>query len=134
MHRATTLSAVLAAAAVAAAPAAADAVEDVIRSQIDAFLQDDVAAAFTFASPAIRGIFGTPEAFGRMVREGYPMVWRPADLRFLEQEERPGRILQSVMIEDQGGRVHILEYEMIRLDDGWRINGVRILAAARPLA
>ena len=104
------------------------AIPGVIQSQIDAFLKDDFAAAFTFASPMIQGMFGNAANFGTMVRQGYPMVWRPADVRFLEQKEpAPGRHLQNVMMQDAAGRIHVLEYEMIQIDGNWRINGVRIL-------
>ena len=51
-------------------------IEDTIRGQMDAFLERDVAQAFTFASPNIQGMFGSAENFGRMVENGYPMVWR----------------------------------------------------------
>ena len=53
------------------------AIESVISKQIEAFRADDFATAFTFASPNIRSMFGTPDNFGVMVRRGYPMVWRP---------------------------------------------------------
>ena len=62
----------------------------VISQQIEAFKADDFAKAFGFASPAIKEIFGSPERFGAMVREGYPMVWRPGDLRFRELREGGG--------------------------------------------
>lgn len=58
-----------------------DAIRDTIQSQIDAFRRDDFDAAFEFASPSIRQMFRTPENFGAMVRNGYPMVWRPDDVR-----------------------------------------------------
>lgn len=60
------------------------AIRGVIGSQLDAFEADDVDRAFGFASNGIRGMFGTPERFGQMVREGYPMVWRPGEVRYLE--------------------------------------------------
>ena len=78
-------------------------IEGTIRGQIDAFLADDFATAFSFASPMIKGIFGNPDNFGMMVREGYPMVWRPSDLRFLELEDLGGRSVQRVQILDQAG-------------------------------
>lgn len=104
----------------------------VIEAQIAAFLADDFVAAFEFASPAIRRIFGTPERFGQMVTQGYPMVHRPSDLRFLEQAERGGAIYQRVLISDAAGRLHVLEYEMIpgANGTGWAINGVRIVPGA----
>jgi hypothetical protein len=110
-----------------AAPAQESGHRAVIEAQIAAFLADDFAAAFDFASPAIRAIFGTPERFGQMVMQGYPMVHRPADLRFLEQAERGGAIYQRVLITDAAGRLHLLEYEMIPGGSGFVINGVRIV-------
>jgi hypothetical protein len=104
-------------------------VETVIRDQVAAFQIDDFAGAFTFASPTIRGIFQTPETFGAMVREGYPMVWRPSDLRFAQRMERGGRVYQTIVATDASGVPHRLEYEMIPTDDGWKINGVRLLTA-----
>ncbi|MEL7253029.1 MAG: DUF4864 domain-containing protein [Pseudomonadota bacterium] len=111
-----------------------EAVKSVISSQIDAFLNDDFVTAFDFASPMIQGIFGTPERFGAMVRNGYPMVWRPADVEFLTSEDRDGAVLQTVKITDGGGRLYFLEYEMIETDQGWLINGVRIEEAGDGLA
>ena len=113
----------------AAAQEGGNPIRNVIESQIDAFLQDDFATAFTFASPMIKRMFQTPENFGSMVRNGYPMVWRPDDVRFLEQREIEGRTFQKVMVTDRAGEIHMLEYEMIRTGEGWQINGVRRLPA-----
>ena len=99
----------------------------VITSQIEALKADDFATAFTFAHPSIQGIFGTPENFGRMVAQGYPMVWRPAEVDYLPLREENGRTFQDVQIVDQAGRVFVLEYSMTQTDAGWRISGVRIL-------
>jgi hypothetical protein len=98
-----------------------------IEGQIDALKADDFAQAFTFASPAIKGIFGTPERFGQMVQHGYPMVHRPAEVQFLGLEDKAGRKVQRVMIRDAAGRLHFLDYEMIEADGAWQINGVRLL-------
>lgn len=105
------------------------AIRGVIQSQIEAFLQDDFATAFTFASPAIRGIFQTPENFGVMVRNGYPMVWRPEAVEFGELREIGGRLWQRVIVRDAEGRLHALDYQMVPGEDGWRINGVQLLQA-----
>ncbi|MSU88055.1 DUF4864 domain-containing protein [Rhodobacteraceae bacterium 2CG4] len=102
-------------------------IRDVIGGQIEALRADDFAKAFTFASPQIQGLFGTAERFGDMVRQGYPMVWRPSDIRFGGLTERGGASYQSVLITDQAGEVHLLEYEMVMTSDGWEINGVRFL-------
>lgn len=102
-------------------------IQAVIGNQIEAFKADDFDTAFTFASPNIQGIFRTPENFGRMVSQGYPMVWRPAKVQYLDLEERAGTLLQRVMITDQSGRVHMLAYAMLETPNGWKINGVQIL-------
>lgn len=125
----------LAAPVLAPVPAAAQtqdraAIEGTIRGQIDAFLSDDVATAFTFASPTIQGLFRTPENFGAMVRSGYPMVWRPSSVRMLELREVAGALWQKVMVTDAEGRTHLLDYQMIPGEGGWRINGVQLLKGA----
>jgi hypothetical protein len=98
-----------------------------IQNQLDAFLQDDFATAFTYASPSIKSLFGTPENFGLMVRQGYPMVHRPADVKMLDLHQEGERLWQRVMITDQNGQSHVLDYQMIETADGWQINGVRLL-------
>lgn len=109
-------------------------IEANITAQIQAFKADDFSTAFTFASPNIQRLFGTPENFGVMVRRGYPMVWRPADVRFLELREVAGALWQKVMITDRDGRVHILDYQMVQQESGWKINGVQLLGNSDPAA
>lgn len=112
-----------------AAHAQENPVADAINDQIAAFLADDFDAAFNYASPNIKRLFGSPERFGQMVVEGYPMVHRPAEVTMLEQQAMGATVLQRVMIRDQGGRLHVLGYQMVETDDGWQINGVQILRA-----
>jgi hypothetical protein len=114
----------------AADPAARPAITATIEAQIAAFLADDVETAFGYASDSIRSLFQTPERFGAMVREGYPMVWRPSAWRFLELREVNGNLYQTVLMTGPDGRLHMLEYAMWPGPDGWRIRGVRILRPA----
>ena len=100
-----------------------------INQQIEAFQADDFDRAFEFASPTIQQIFRTAENFGQMVRQGYPMVWRPAKLRFLELRRISGSLWQRVQVVDQQGQVHVLDYQMIKGPDGWLINAVHLLKA-----
>ena len=104
-------------------------IQGVIQSQIDAFQADDFARAFSFASPTIQGMFGTPENFGAMVKEGYPMVYRPAEVEMQELREIAGNLWQRVRITDQAGRGHLLDYMMIETPEGWQINAVQLLPA-----
>lgn len=99
-----------------------------IGAQINAFRANDYVTAFSFASEAIRGIFGSVERFETMVREGYPMVQRPAAIRYLEARVIAGKLWQKVMITDPSGAIHMLDYNMIQDSDGnWRINAVQLL-------
>ncbi len=104
-------------------------IQETIQNQIDAFRADDFATAFSFASPTIKGIFGSPENFGAMVTQGYPMVHRPAEVEMLELREVAGNLWQRVRIIDQVGRGHLLDYMMIETPEGWQINAVQLLPA-----
>lgn len=104
-------------------------IEGVISSQIEAFKSDDFAEAFTYAAPSIQGMFRTPENFGRMVTQGYPMVWRPAEVTYLDLQEFSGGYVQTVRIEDSDGATHFLAYSMVQTGQGWKISGVQILEA-----
>ena len=103
------------------------AIETTIRAQITALQVDDFDRAFTYASPTIQQIFRTPEVFGRMVRQGYPMVYRPSAIEFLELASVEGYYWQKVQIRDGQGRYHLMAYQMVQLDGVWRINGVQLL-------
>lgn len=106
-------------------------IQQVIRSQIEAFQEGDIDTAFSFASPDIRAMFGTPERFGSMVRDGYPMVWRPAEVEFLALERAHGQLWQMVMMRDGAGAWHLLGYMMqAGPDGGWLIDGVQLLRQA----
>ncbi len=113
----------------AGAQEAPGAIEGVISRQMEAFKADDLATAFSFAAPGIRTLFGDPMDFGAMVRQGYPMVWRPADIRFLEARPIAGGVVQTVLVRDGAGAFHTLEYLMVEGAEGWQIAGVRLLEA-----
>ena len=102
-------------------------IEGTISSQIEAFKADDFDQAFTYATPNLQRLFQTPQNFERMVTQGYPMVWRPAEVDYLELEERGSEFWQKVQIIDQKGRRHLLLYRMQQTSEGWRIGGVQIL-------
>ena len=122
------LYAVVLAAAFALPALAQDApIRETIQKQLDAFQNDDFVGAFGFASPSIKGIFGSPENFGAMVQKGYPMVWRHQSVQMLELREVAGNLWQRVMITDAAGKTYLLDYMMIETADGWQINAVQLL-------
>jgi hypothetical protein len=100
------------------------AIRDVIQNQVDAFQRDDGASAFGLASPTIQGMFGTPEIFMDMVRQGYQPVYRPRVFDFREIVTLHGEVTQKVHVVGPDGRPVTAYYPMTRLPDGtWRING-----------
>jgi hypothetical protein len=104
-------------------------IQGTISNQIEAFKADDFEQAFTYATPTLRRMFQSPQNFQRMVTTGYPMVWRPADVQYLELEEHGGSMWQKVQIVDEKGFTHLLLYRMQQTEEGWRIGGVQILEA-----
>lgn len=104
-------------------------IQNVISAQIEAFQQDDFEAAFTFASPKIQMLFGSPENFGKMVRNGYPMVWRPSDVTFLRQKTDSGVVFQEMRFFDASGVGHAFIYEMVDVSGSWKVNGVHKINA-----
>lgn len=107
-------------------------IEQVIRDQITAFQQNDLTTAFGFASPAIRNIFRSKENFGAMVRQSYPMIWRPKRYEFLEIVPTEQGKKLTLLIEDHNGARYRAIYDMIKLRDQWCINGVQVLPGGVP--
>jgi hypothetical protein len=66
-----------------------------------------------------------------MVTSGYPMVWRPAAIRYLELTEVGGSFFQKVLIKDQSGVVHILDIPYVRDRNGLENQQCTTVAAAR---
>jgi len=102
-------------------------IQATIQQQLDAFNAQDVPKAWSYASPNIKGIFGTPDQFGAMVQKLYPMVWRHGDVQMLELRTVAGNLWQRVMITDNLGRTYLLDYMMVETKDGWQINAVQLL-------
>jgi hypothetical protein len=103
------------------------AIVGVIRKQLDAFQGDRATEAFGYASPNIQHMFGTPDNFMAMVRQGYPPVYRPRSVDFRELVTSEGRIVQKVLFVGPDGVPVIAEYVMERQPDGsWRIDGCRL--------
>jgi len=109
------------------APSAANQalIRQVIQAQLDAFRQDDAAAAFSFASPTIQAMFGTAERFMAMVRGGYQPVYRPREVAFQPLRVIEDQVIQPVTVVGPDGEPVIALYKMEWLDAEkvWKING-----------
>ena len=111
------------------------AIRDVIERQIEAFRRDDGEAAFGYASPAIQGMFGSPDTFMDMVRQGYRPVYRPRAVEFREIVTLQGMPTQKVHVIGPDGRPVTAFYPMSRQAGGsWRIEGCYLQAPDEPQA
>jgi hypothetical protein len=69
-------------------------------------------------------MFGTPDRFMEMVRTGYPVVYRPASVVFLDPQSVEGQLLQGVHLTDASGVLWLAVYRLERQpDNSWRIAG-----------
>ena len=117
----------------AQAPAAehAKVLRAVVEAQLAAFADDDANRAFSYAAPAIRAMFGTPERFLAMVRSGYPVVYRPASVTFLAPHRVDGEWIQGVHMTDAAGTLWLAIYRFERQGDrSWRISGCDVRPAS----
>ena len=105
------------------------AIREIIQRQVDAFQRDDGAAAFGYASPDIQRMFGAPEIFMDMVRQGYRPVYRPRVFEFAEIVLLNGQPTQKVRVIGPDGRPVNAFYPMMQLPDGtWRVDGCYLQA------
>ena len=108
------------------------AVRQVVEAQLQAFAADDADRAFSYASPSIRAQFGDAARFMAMVRDGYPMVVRPATVSFFQAQTEAGHagtVSQPVQLRDREGRLWMATYLLERqAGAGWRISGCVVAA------
>ncbi|MCB1478844.1 MAG: DUF4864 domain-containing protein [Tepidamorphaceae bacterium] len=104
-------------------------VQAVITGQIEAFLQDDAAGAYSYAAPVIRRTFPTPEAFIAMVRRGYSPVYRPQSYSFGQYGMRGDTHIQSLDVIGPDGQYYVAVYTLMETDGGFVITGCYIKPA-----
>lgn len=110
------------------------AVQATVQAQLAAFAADDAEQAFAYATPSIRQIFQTPANFLTMVRQAYPVVYRPAKVMFLTPSTLDAAVIQPVHMTDTAGQSWLAVYTVERQADGqWLINGC-VLVPDRGLA
>ena len=103
-------------------------VQSTITQQLNAFLADDGAAAYSFAAPSIQTMFPTQEVFMELVRRGYQPVYRSRSHTFGELNETTGGVEQIVDIVDAGGEFWTARYTLERQPDGtWKITSCMLL-------
>ncbi|MEX2454914.1 MAG: DUF4864 domain-containing protein [Rhodospirillaceae bacterium] len=103
-------------------------IRNAILGQLAAFRADDAGAAFSYAAPGIREIFGTPEMFLHMVRRTYPAVYRPRTYAFRDIRIIDGNTVQPLAVVGPSGVPETALYIMERQPGGdWKI-GACIMA------
>jgi Domain of unknown function (DUF4864) len=118
-----------------AAPAYADDVanaQSVIRAQEQAFSRGDAAAAWSYASPAIKKLFPRADVFASMVQNSYAPVWRHKSFEFGEARVEGKWVAQRVHIVDADGEAWEAMYTLEQEADGsWEITGCSLLKAGQ---
>lgn len=108
------------------------AAQNVIRSQEQAFSRDDPAAAYSYAAPAIQGVFPDAETFMAMVQRSYAPVFRHKSFEFGEARAADGKIAQRVHIVDADGVPWEALYTLEQQPDGSvKISGCVLLKAGQ---
>jgi hypothetical protein len=106
--------------------------QSVIRAQEQAFARDDAAAAYSYAAPAIKRIFPTPEIFMSMVENAYAPVYRHRSFEFGEAKVEGNWIGQRVHIIDANGDAWEALYTLEQQGDGsYKITGCSLLKAGQ---
>ncbi len=118
-----------------AAPACADDVanaQSVIRAQEQAFGRSDAAAAYAYASPAIKKLFPRADIFMSMVQNAYAPVWRHKRFEFGEARIEGNWAAQRVHIVDEDGEAWEAMYTLEQDADGsFKITGCSLLKAGQ---
>ena len=99
-------------------------VRNTISSQIEAFKDNNIEKAYTFAAPNIQAQFSKPEVFGLMVKNGYPTIWRPKSFKFTKFQNLGNKSIQRVLFQSHDGRLETYDYILEKYDDLWKIAGV----------
>jgi hypothetical protein len=105
-----------------------------ITNQLDAFLADDGALAYSYAAPNIKSMYPTVGSFMKMVTEGYRPVRRPQSYAFGRSTELgPGSVVQEVLVVGPDGKSYSAIYTLQLQPDGifW-ISGVTLQPGRPP--
>ena len=105
-------------------------VHHTISSQIDAFKKNDVEEAYTFAAPNIQAQFPNPETFGLMVRNGYPIIWKPKSFKFVKFKNLGDKCIQRVLFQSYNGSLETYDYILEKNNKQWKIAGVMTIISA----
>lgn len=102
----------------------------VIQDQLQAFKAGDAPRAFFYASPGIKRTYRSPAAFIAMVKESYPLVFKPKAVIFESPHNVLGIVTQTVILLTGEGQLVVASYLMEKEGTGdWKINGCLLAPA-----
>ncbi|SCB40989.1 DUF4864 domain-containing protein [Rhizobium multihospitium] len=107
--------------------------QSLIEQQIEAFLHDDAATAYSFAAPGIKALFPDKDSFFAMVKRSYQPVYHPGNYAFGKSRaiDNGAVVYQEVLITGTDDKDWTAIYQITRQPDGsYKINGVQILPKA----
>jgi hypothetical protein len=103
----------------------------VVRSQLDAFVNDDAERAFSLVSPTLQARMRTPANFMAMVRTRYRPIYRPRAVFFQDHLIKNGTAAQRILLVGSKNTLVIATYLLQRQADGsWRIAGCHLVPGA----
>ena len=106
--------------------------QSVIRAQEQALGRSDAAAAWSYASPAIKKLFPQADIFMSMVQNSYAPVWRHKSFEFGEARTEGHWVAQRVHIVDENGEAWEAMYTLEQDADGsFKITGCSLLKAGQ---
>jgi Domain of unknown function (DUF4864) len=105
------------------------AIRAVIQRQLEAFHEEDAAAAFALASPEIQAKYGSPEIFMIAVKTFYEPVYRPRRMGgFTNPHVIDGQLTQPVLLVGPDGDFAVALYAMKKQAHGdWKILGCSLI-------
>ena len=99
-------------------------VKKVISSQLKAFKEENVEKAYSFAAPNIKKQFFNAKNFGLMVKNGYPVIWKPKNYQFVKFSSNGTRSIQRVLFRSSTDALLTYDYLLEKFSNEWRIAGV----------
>tara|TARA_B100000965_G_scaffold222894_1_gene186522 strand:- start:535 stop:969 length:435 start_codon:yes stop_codon:yes gene_type:complete len=101
-----------------------EAIKRTVKSQLQAFAEDDFDQAFKYAAPSIKKIFSSPDNFKIMVINQYPAVYRPKKITFGDITTYRNSPALNVFLVDPDGNFVTATYMMEKQkNNDWLIAG-----------
>ncbi|QND47183.1 DUF4864 domain-containing protein [Rhizobium lusitanum] len=101
-----------------------------IQGQIEAFLNNDAAAAYSFAAPDIKALFPDKDIFFAMVKKSYQPVYHPGNYAFGKSRaiDNGAVVYQEMLITGSDDKDWTAIYQILRQPDGsYKIGSVQVL-------